>query len=162
MASPRAGTLALDSMEDAAYLRRLRCVVCSGAEAQSSGLDPVAPVIDLKTLLRLHNLVEGHTTPEERGSKRAALAYFVMDVTQPQPRTLTLDVGFVEAVGNDGAPMALRWRSAGDDGAPMALGKAGASARARTWRSNGTLVLSIPHPLYARSTWPPAPTVCSF
>jgi len=68
MASPRAGTLALDSTEDAAYLARLRCVVCSGAVPQSSGLDPVAPFIDFKTLLRLHNLVEGHTTPEERGA----------------------------------------------------------------------------------------------
>ena len=100
MASPRAGTFALDSTEDADLLARLRCVVCSGAEAQSSGLDPVAPVIDLKTLLRLHNLVEGHTTLEERGSKRVALAYFVMDVTLPLPRTLLLDVGLAEAAGN--------------------------------------------------------------
>ena len=88
MASPRAGTLDLDSMEDAALAERLRCVVCSGAEAQSSGLDPVAPSIDLKALLRLHNLVESHTTPEERGMKRIALSYFVMDVTLPLPRTL--------------------------------------------------------------------------
>ena len=100
MASPRAGTLALDSTEDAAYLERLRCVVCSGAVAQSSGLDPVAPFIDLKTLMRLHNLVVGHTTPEERGSQRVALAYFVMDVTQPLPRTLPLDVGLADAAGN--------------------------------------------------------------
>ena len=75
-------------------------MVCSGAEAQSSGLDPVAPVIDLKTLLRLHNLVEGHTTLEERGSKRVALAYFVMDVTLPLPRKLPLDVSLAEAAGN--------------------------------------------------------------
>ena len=100
MASPRAATLALDSTEDAAYLARLRCVVCSGAVAQSSGLDPVAPFIDFKTLLRLHNLIEDHTTPEERGSKKAALAYFVMDVTLPLPRKLPLDVGLAEAAGN--------------------------------------------------------------
>ena len=81
MASPRAGIFALDSTEEEAYLARLRCVICSGAVAlQSSGLEPVAPFIDLKTLLRLHNLVEGHTTPEERGSKKAALAYFVMSI----------------------------------------------------------------------------------
>jgi hypothetical protein len=100
MASPGAGTLALDSTEDAVYLARLRCVVCSGAVPQSSGLDPVAPFIDFKTLLRLHNLVECHTTPEERGRKHAALAYFVMDVTLPLPRTLPLDVGLAEVAGN--------------------------------------------------------------
>ena len=100
MASPRAGTFALDSTEDADLLARLRCVVCSGAVAQSSGLDPVAPFIDFKTLLRLHNLIEDHTTPEERGSKKAALAYFVMDVTLPLPRKLPLDVGLAEAAGN--------------------------------------------------------------
>eukprot|EP00964_Phaeocystis_antarctica_P011625 scaffold6431_cov35-Phaeocystis_antarctica.AAC.1 len=75
MASPQAATLALDRTEDADLLARLRCVVCSGAVAQSSGLDPVAPFIDLMTLLRLHNLIEDHTTPGERGSKKAALAY---------------------------------------------------------------------------------------
>jgi hypothetical protein len=75
-------------------------VVCSGAVPQSSGLDPVAPFIDFKTLLRLHNLVECHTTPEERGRKHAALAYFVMDVTLPLPRTLPLDVGLAEVAGN--------------------------------------------------------------
>ena len=56
----------------------------SGAEVakvQSSGFAPVASFINLKTLLRLHNLIEDHTTLAERGSKQAALAYVMIDVT---------------------------------------------------------------------------------
>ena len=49
--SPQAHDQDLDCTVSAAYLERLRCVVCSGIMAWASGLAPVASFINFKTHL---------------------------------------------------------------------------------------------------------------
>ena len=81
MASPRAATLALDSMEDAHFVARLRCGGASGLLGRRS---PVIGARPSRTLHRpqdasgLDNLIQAHTTPAERGCTLVALAYILI------------------------------------------------------------------------------------
>ena len=67
MASPRAGTLALDSTEDAACLERIRAVASLDTITRASGLAPVASLINIKTHL-------GSTTSSRRTRRHLSVA----------------------------------------------------------------------------------------